>query len=91
MNNPKTRILVADDDPVYREVAKEALESAGHSVTIASDGSEAIQALATIEFHAAVVDLTMPKADGIAVIQSALAYGTNSKTPIIVVTGHDDA
>ncbi len=91
MNNPKTRILVADDDPVYREVAKEALESAGHSVTIASDGSEAIQALATIEFHAAVVDLTMPKADGIAVIQSARANGPNSTTPIIVVTGHDDA
>ena len=91
MNNPKTRILVADDDPVYREVAKEALESAGHSVTIACDGSEAIQALATIEFHAAVVDLTMPKADGIAVIQSARANGPNSTTPIIVVTGHDDS
>ena len=91
MNNCKTKILVADDDPVYREVAKEALESAGHFVTVACDGAAAIQALKTIEFDAAVIDLTMPKADGIAVIQSARANSFNSTTPIIVVTGHDDA
>ena len=83
MNNCKTKILVADDDPVYREVAKEALESAGHFVTVACDGAEAIQALKTIEFDAAVIDLTMPKADGIAVIQSACANSFNSTTPII--------
>jgi CheY-like chemotaxis protein len=91
MNNSKTKILVADDDPVYREVAREALESAGHFVTVASDGAEAIQALKTIEFDAAVIDLTMPKADGIAVIQSVRANSLNSTTPIIVVTGHDDS
>ncbi len=91
MNNVKTRILVADDDPVYREVAKEALETAGHSVTVAADGSEAIAAMASRQFDCAVIDLNMPKAGGIAVILSARANGLNINTPIIVVTGHDDA
>lgn len=91
MNNSKTRILVADDDPVYREVAKEALETAGHSVTAAADGVEAIAALAAQQFDTAVIDLNMPKAGGIAVIEAARAKGLNINTPIIVVTGHDDA
>ena len=91
MNNSRTRILVADDDPVYREVAKEALETAGHMVTAAADGVEAIAALASQQFDAAVIDLNMPKASGISVIEAARAGGPNINTPIIVVTGHDDA
>ncbi len=91
MKNSRTRILVADDDPVYREVAKEALETAGHAVTVAADGVEAIAAVAAIQFDAAIIDLNMPKADGIAVISAARAGGPNVTTPIIVVTGHDDA
>lgn len=91
MNKLKTRILVADDDPVYREVAKEALETAGHAVTVVADGVEAMAAMAASEFDAAVIDLNMPQADGIAVIEAARANGPNITTPIIVVTGYDDA
>ena len=75
MNIKRTRILVADDDPVYREVAKEALETAGHAVTVAADGAEAIAAMAAMQFDTAVIDLNMPKADGIAVIEAARAKG----------------
>ncbi len=91
MNIPRTQILVADDDPIYREVAKEALETAGHAVTTAADGVEAMAAIAARQFDAAVIDLNMPKADGISVIEAARANGPNINTPIIVVTGHDDA
>jgi len=86
----KTRILIADDDPVYREVGKEALEQAGFEVTLAADGAQAIEALATQKFHAAALDLTMPEADGIAVIAAVRAGGPNVNTPIVVITGHDD-
>lgn len=87
----KTRILIADDDPFYLNVAKAALEAAGHDVAVATDGAEAIAALKKDGFHGAIVDLTMPKADGIAVIDSARSSGPNVNTPIIVITGHDDA
>lgn len=90
MKNLRTRILIADDDPVYREVGKEALEQAGYEVTAAADGEKAIAALSAQAFHAAAVDLTMPGADGIAVITAARARGPNVNTPIVVITGHDD-
>lgn len=86
----KTKILIADDDPFYREAGRDALEIAGYHVTLAADGAEAIAALKRDVFHAATVDLTMPLADGVAVIESARAGGPNANTPIVVITGHDD-
>lgn len=91
MNTLKTKILIADDNPVYREVGRDALEHAGFAVTAVCDGAQAIAALAAEKFHAAAVDLTMPEADGIAVISTARADGPNVNTPIVVITGHDEA
>ena len=59
-------------------------------MTLVSDGAEAIAALANTAFDAGIIDLTMPKADGIAVIESARADGPNVNTPFIVITGQDD-
>ena len=91
MKTIKTKILIADDDPIYREVGREALEKAGYAITLAADGPQAIAALAREPFQAATVDLTMPGADGVAVIELARAGGPNATTPIVVITGHDDA
>ena len=91
MTRKAQRILLADDDPIYREVASEALEKAGHIITQANDGGQAIERLAAQAFDAAIVDLSMPVADGLTVI-AALRCGTlNAHIPVIVITGHDDA
>lgn len=84
-------VLVADDDPVYRDVASAALEQAGFKVTAVSDGGEAIAALKATLFDIAIIDLTMPVADGVTVIESGRSDGPNIHTPIVVITGHDDA
>ena len=84
-------LLVADDDPIYRDVAAEALERAGHLVTTAADGGEAIKLLQEQAFDAAIIDLSMPVADGLTVIKRARENSLNTTTPIIVITGHDDA
>ena len=91
MKKKQNQILVADDDPVYREVATAALEEAGYHVTIACDGGDALRALKSTPFDIAIVDLTMPVADGVTVIENARLEGPNAHTPIIVITGHDDA
>ena len=91
MAKKQKHILVADDDPIYREVATEALEKAGHKITQAVDGGHAIALLDTGEFDLAIVDLTMPVADGIAVIERLRAGKQNPALPVIVITGHDDA
>lgn len=91
MKKRQNKILVADDDPVYREVATEALLEAGYHVTATADGGEALRALKSEVFDIAIIDLTMPVADGITVIENARRDGANVHTPIIVITGHDDA
>lgn len=85
------RILIADDDPIYRDIAAEMLSKAGHVITMAADGGEAISALATAVFDTAIIDLTMPVADGIEVIEKLRAGAANASIPVIVITGHDDA
>ena len=91
MKRNSPHILVADDDPIYRDVATEALERAGHKVSQANDGGEAMAMLAAQAFDAAIIDLSMPVADGLQVIAALRATGLNVHTPVIVITGHDDA
>jgi two-component system, sensor histidine kinase and response regulator len=91
MSKRSNHILVADDDPIYRGIAQETLEAAGHKVTIASDGGEALAILERQSFDAAIIDLTMPVADGLTVIKTMRSAGLNATIPVIVITGHDDA
>ncbi len=91
MTRKAQRILVADDDPIYRDVATEALERAGHVITQAKDGGEAMAVLAATKFDAAIIDLSMPVAGGLEVIAAMRSGGANVHTPVIVITGHDDA
>lgn len=58
-------ILVADDNVINRRVAQRVLESVGHDVTLVVDGEEAIEALDAFQFDLALLDINMPKIDGI--------------------------
>lgn len=83
-------ILVADDDPVYREIACDELVRAGHAVMSAADGGTACRLLETETFDAAIIDLNMPVACGLTVIRKLRAGARNATMPVIVITGHDD-
>ncbi|MFN3868624.1 MAG: response regulator [Hyphomicrobiaceae bacterium] len=58
------RILLADDDTTLRDLAQRALAADGHVLTIASDGSEAAQHLASGSFDLLVSDVEMPGCGG---------------------------
>ena len=66
-------ILVADDEPLIREVIRALLTSAGHTVVSAKHGLEAAQILAKQRFDLLIADLLMPVRDGIEVIMDARA------------------
>lgn len=87
----KKHILVADDDAIYRDIAKDALEAAGHTITVAGDGGQALSLIASQAFDAAIIDLNMPVAGGLEVIASLRNGALNTTIPVIVITGHDDA
>jgi len=58
------RVLLVDDDPDALQMAKEALTTAGATVTATGSAGEALEALDGEEFDAAMLDVGMPGVDG---------------------------
>ncbi len=58
-------ILVAEDSPVNQMIASEQLRSAGHTVSIASNGREAVEMASTGTYDLILMDVIMPEMDGI--------------------------
>ncbi len=82
------RILVADDEPPIRRALTTALRGHGYDVETAEDGEDALARLATWAPDALVLDLVMPKVDGLEVLRQARTW---SAMPIIVLSarGHE--
>ncbi|WP_281926829.1 response regulator [Roseibium album] len=84
------RILLTEDDEAVRSFVKRALELDGHSVDVAEDGGEAVEALTREkgEFDLLVSDIKMPVMDGIALaLQTARDF---PDMPILLMTGFAD-
>ncbi|WP_194763152.1 response regulator [Microbacterium sp. UFMG61] len=78
------KLLIADDDPQMVRALRITLAAHGYDVVVASDGAAAVAAAAQTHPDLIMLDLGMPRLDGIEVIQ-ALRGWTN--VPIIVVSG----
>ena len=59
-------VLLAEDDPVNQEIARELLGELGLSVDVASDGAEAVRMAAASDYALILMDMQMPKMDGLA-------------------------
>jgi DNA-binding response OmpR family regulator len=66
--NGRRSILVVDDDASIRTMVKIVLERAGYEVTTARNGCEAIRCLAERDYDVVLLDVMMPKLDGLAVV-----------------------
>ena len=86
------RVLVVEDNEVNQQVATELLESAGASVTIASNGGEAVRILAEDErsprFDVVFMDLQMPEMDGFTATRLLRTQPRLQGLPIIAMTAH---
>ncbi len=82
------RLLVADDLASNRTVLHRLLERAGHQVTLACNGEQALDALAAGEWDAAILDLHMPDISGLDVIKQVrvMQAGGQPRTPIVVLS-----
>jgi two-component system chemotaxis response regulator CheY len=86
-------ILVADDDKVSRELLRRILESNGsHTVTLATDGEEAWWLLrdATHHFDLCILDIMMPRADGLDVVERMRTTEWLKATPVILCSSAND-
>jgi two-component system, OmpR family, KDP operon response regulator KdpE len=82
------RILIADDDEQLQRALRITLGARGYDVLAARDGAEAIDLAATAHPDVIILDLGMPKVDGIDVIRAVRAW---SKVPILVLSGRTDS
>ena len=86
----KQRVLVVDDSPVIRALESYILKANGYSVETASNGIEALEKLYSGEFELMVVDINMPKMDGIQLIKAVREQELYMNIPIIIVTSEEE-
>ncbi len=81
------RILVVDDDRAVRESLRRSLAFNGYTVDLAEDGVEALDAIANERPDAVVLDVMMPRLDGLEVCRQLRSTGDD--LPILVLTARD--
>jgi two-component system response regulator MprA len=81
------RILVVDDDRAVRESLRRSLSFNGYSVELAQDGQEALDRITSDRPDAVVLDVMMPRMDGLQVCRHLRSTGDD--LPILVLTARD--
>ena len=84
-----SRVLVVDDEPEARELLEETLRSAGLLPVLASNGKQALEALARSPISAIVVDLMMPEMSGFELVLRVRQNSMFAALPVIVLTAKE--
>lgn len=81
------RILVAEDERDLNVLLKKRLERQQYSVDACMDGQEALDYLAVTEYDAVILDIMMPKTNGLEVLKTIRRQGKS--TPVLLLTAKD--
>jgi two-component system sensor histidine kinase/response regulator len=82
------RLLVAEDNEINQQVAREILQSAGLRVDIANTGREAVEKVRTNFYDAVLMDIQMPELDGLQATAELRRDARFTDLPIIAMTAH---
>jgi adenylate cyclase len=84
------RVLVVDDDRVNRMLLTRGLERDGHRVRCAEDGLEALALLHDEPCDVVLLDIVMPKLDGVSLLERIKADPALHDVPVIMISGVDE-
>jgi two-component system alkaline phosphatase synthesis response regulator PhoP len=84
-----TGVLVADDDPLIRSILKANLEAINQDVVLAYNGLEAVSVASGMDASLIILDIKMPKLDGVQACQQIRKLPGYHLTPIVMLTFDD--
>ena len=84
------RVLIADDSMAVRYQISEIIKAIGHEVLEAADGVEALELVRDPGADLILLDLVMPKKDGVEFLRDLRADDSLKDTPVILLTGFAD-
>ena len=82
------RVLVVDDEAGIRELIKDVLSLEQYEIVTAADGLEALNALRKASFDLIILDITMPKLDGLSLLEKI--RGENDQTPALLLSARNN-
>jgi two-component system OmpR family response regulator len=78
------RVLVIEDDPTIAAFVAKGLKENGFAVDVAPDGDQGLQAAVAGAYDAAIVDVMLPRRDGLSLIDALRARGV--RTPVLILS-----
>ncbi len=85
-----TNVLIVDDEPYNRDLLSQELEDIGHFTLTAADGQVALDILSVSEVDLVLLDIMMPRMNGLQVLEALREDGRLSGLPVIVVSAIED-
>lgn len=87
MDNKKIKILIIEDDQFLREFYQELLQSEGYTVEVAADGDVGYQKFSSGGFNLILLDIMLPKKDGIQILKDIRNLPMKPQNgPVVVLT-----
>jgi DNA-binding response OmpR family regulator len=83
------RVLVVEDDLHLAEILTEALSDRAYSVDVVKDGESAWNWISSLSYDLIVLDVTLPKLDGISLCKRLRTEPNNGTTPVLMLTARD--
>ncbi len=80
------KILLVEDDELMIRMYQRMFEVNGFEVTVTTNGVDALEAVKKVKYNAIILDIMMPKMDGLTALKKLRADTTNANLPIVVLT-----
>lgn len=81
------RIIIADDDEIIGEIARDALIANGHGAGLVADGAEALRVVKARRPDLLILDCSMPEKSGVIVLREIRGNASLCDLPVMMLTG----